>query len=283
MLGSISSKIANYDENMANGNLVIVDFRPFLEAAQWGDFGPFSHLKKRLELLLFQAGEEPATRKMKRPRGITVFADAACTLSERREFDRCAQLERWWHHTHREWAKNNLDIEVVCPHPSSVLGREAQARDLISKSHSATLEFQRMRHARLTRPPRILVAEPEADIRAVYRRYFESHGVDAIMVESAGECLPRAFDESDPGFDAIVLDLHHRNAVVGIEAARKIRERLQGQKIIITTTAAFSPEGTGDIVGDSRKDILTKPFSLSELLALIKVPAHKEMENNDSN
>jgi hypothetical protein len=89
---SISSKIASYDENIANGNLIIVDFKPFFEAAQRGDLGPFIQLKERLELLLLQADEGAAARKVRR-RGMTVFADAACTLSERREFDRCTQLE----------------------------------------------------------------------------------------------------------------------------------------------------------------------------------------------
>lgn len=265
---SLASGIASYDENVASGNLVIVDFRPFFESAQKGDLGPFTRLKERLEgmMIMMLAGKNASGEKKKR--GMTVFADAACTLSECREFDRCAQLESWWHRTCEEWARNGIDISVVCPHPGAILSREAHARDAISRAHSATLDFRvGVSGSRHQRAPRILIAEPEEDMQAVYRHYFGLQGAEATVVGSPGECLQRVFDAESPGFDAVVLDLHPRNPAAGLEVARKIRERLPGQRLVITTTAADAVEPERADVG--RGDVLPKPFTFSELLARV--------------
>lgn len=68
-------------KNVASGNLVIVDFRPFFESAQKGDLRSFIQLKERLKGMML--AEKNASGEKKK-RGMTVFADAACTLSERR-------------------------------------------------------------------------------------------------------------------------------------------------------------------------------------------------------
>lgn len=168
------------------------------------------------------------------------------------EFDKCAQLESWWHRTCKECARNGIDIAVVCPHPGAILGREAHARNAIVREHSATLDFRT--GGRHSRAPRILIAEPEADMQAVYRHYFGLQGAEAAVVGSPGECLQRVFDAESPGFDAIVLDLHPRSAAAGLEAARKIREWLPGRRLVITSTAtdAIEPEQAGV----SREDML---------------------------
>jgi DNA-binding response OmpR family regulator len=69
------------------------------------------------------------------------------------------------------------------------------------------------------------------------------------------------------GFDLIILDTHLKD-ISGIEVARKIKQRLPDQWIIITsTTASVSEMGS---FGLSKDDILQKPFSFSKLLGLVK-------------
>ena len=38
---------------------------------------------------------------------ILAFADAACFLSQNKHFVECEILEKWWHNTTTEWARNN--------------------------------------------------------------------------------------------------------------------------------------------------------------------------------
>ena len=47
-LSKLSSQIINYDQNIEDGNLKIVNFKPHYESALKGDFTPFSKLKNRI-------------------------------------------------------------------------------------------------------------------------------------------------------------------------------------------------------------------------------------------
>jgi hypothetical protein len=44
----LSSKIDNYKENIENGELQIVNFKPYYESALHGDLSPFKKLKTEL-------------------------------------------------------------------------------------------------------------------------------------------------------------------------------------------------------------------------------------------
>ena len=114
-ISNLSSKIYNYKENIESGELQIINFKPYYESALHGDLSPFNKLKTELE----------KTQRQRRSEGkkdaILAFADAACFLSQNKHFEECKILENWWHNTTTEWAQNNRNITVVCPHPGLVL------------------------------------------------------------------------------------------------------------------------------------------------------------------
>jgi hypothetical protein len=132
-------KIENFEENVKHGSLMIIDFKPFFEAARKGDPKHFNQLEAQLQALLNQRIAEG--RGDKKP----AIADAACTLSENKQFEECIELESWWHSAHQEWVKNSQNITVVCPHPAAVFNEEttAHAKAQIAAVHSVMLEAQR--------------------------------------------------------------------------------------------------------------------------------------------
>lgn len=130
----ISPNITGYEENVKSGNPIIVDFKPFFESAQKGDLIPFSQLKVDLERMLAQRIEAGKGETM------LIFADAACTLLEKGEFDECVTLESWWQRAHKERMENRRNITVICPHPGSVLDKNTN--DRIGTVHSVTLHLQ---------------------------------------------------------------------------------------------------------------------------------------------
>src|SRR5918994_2567982 len=48
-ISNLSSRIDNYKENIENGELQIVNFKPYYESALDGDLSPFKKLKSELE------------------------------------------------------------------------------------------------------------------------------------------------------------------------------------------------------------------------------------------
>ena len=102
-----------------NGNLKFINFKPYYESALKGDITLFEKLKSKLEYTLYKRVSEGKKDK------ILIFADAACNLSETRNFNECIDLERWWQDAHSNWTRNNKIIIVVCPHPSYVFEEES--------------------------------------------------------------------------------------------------------------------------------------------------------------
>src|SRR5919107_489101 len=110
LIDNLSSRIINYEENIQNGNLQFINFKPYYESALKGDLTLFEKLKVELEITLSKRLSEGKKDK------IIVFSDAACTLSENRHFNECIGLEKWSQDVHSDWIRNNKDITVVCPH-----------------------------------------------------------------------------------------------------------------------------------------------------------------------
>lgn len=263
---NLSSKIMNFEEHVRQGDLLITDFKPFFEFGRKGDRTLFDQFKSQIEMILKQRIADGKQGK------ILAFADAACTLSESREFEECIQLEGWWHAAHEEWSKSVQNITVVCPHPATVFNEEttAHAKAQIASLHSLTLHARTYRNqiSPVSRPIRILVAEPEPDIQNIYRRYLDSRGLEIEIVSTGGGCLESAFDTQDSeGFDMMLIDTHLGD-VSGIEVAQKIRQRLPDQRIVITSTAELAHKVRE--IGINSEDILQKPFSFSRLLGLVK-------------
>jgi hypothetical protein len=86
-LDHISSLIDKYEENVAQGNLIVMDVAPYYIAAMTDDFAPFEIIKDELM-------SKVANRADKH---IRVVGDCADFLFRNKHFDECIQLEGWWH------------------------------------------------------------------------------------------------------------------------------------------------------------------------------------------
>jgi hypothetical protein len=113
----------------------MIDFLPFYESAKASNLVAFEQLKELVEDLLHKRVAEGKADK------VLIFAEAARFLSEHCHFDKSIELEGWWNNAHMEWRKNKLNITIICPHPSTVLGEESNlsVRSKIGDVHSATL------------------------------------------------------------------------------------------------------------------------------------------------
>ena len=267
-LAKLSSRITDYEQNIVNGNLGIVNLRPHYESALKGDLTPFIQLKTDLEKILRRRIIEGKVGK------ITVFADAACFMSQNRQFAECILLEKWWNDVHIAWIKNDQNIAVICPHPSSAIMEESALymKRQIGAQHSITIDLDKdlSLTGTETKPIRILVAEPDMDIRNLYYAYLDSLGFDVVTVESGNKCLEYAFDSTDDGYDMIILDSHLHD-IGGLEVAKNIRNRIPNQKIVLTTTCPLDQISNSlGSIGINQEDVMLKPFKFSTLLSVMK-------------
>jgi hypothetical protein len=179
-LANLTSRITDYEQNIVNGNLSIVNLRPHYESALKGDLTPFIQLKTDLEKILRQRIIEGKVGK------IMVFADAACFMSQNRQFAECILLEKWWNDVHIAWIKNDQNIAVICTQPSFALMEESALymKRQIGAQHSITIDMNKdlSLTGTKTKPIRILVAEPDLDIRNLYYAYLDSLGFDVVTV-----------------------------------------------------------------------------------------------------
>jgi DNA-binding response OmpR family regulator len=104
----------------------------------------------------------------------------------------------------------------------------------------------------------------------LYRLYLESRGLEVTIVSTGGKCLDSVFNTIDSdGFDTIILETHLKG-ITGIEVARKTKQRLPDQRIIITSTTDASADEIEHVGMGKDDDVLQKPFHFSKLLGLIK-------------
>jgi CheY-like chemotaxis protein len=277
LIDSFSSKIINYKENVQNENLKFINFKPSYESVLRGDYTLVEELKSKLEHILDKRLYEGKKDK------ILIFADAACCLSENRHFSECIDLEKWWQTIHSYWIKNNKNITVICPHPKHAFkDSEQYIKSKISASHNITINIEdeqcSYRLARRNRQKiKILIAEPESDLRYVYREYLNGLGLNIQIVENGSKCIEYLLDSKDTGeakeeegFDMVILDSHLPD-INGIEVIKQIREEMPNQRIVFTTTHPLSKINTMvRPFGIETDDILVKPFNFRQLLSTIK-------------
>ena len=198
-------------------------------------------------------------------------------MSRHKQFDECVTLEGWWQDTYHDWMANNLDITIICAHPSSVLKQQAivQEQSRISHVHSLTLDlndFIRKTKAVEPEPIRVLVAEPEEDHRTMYQEYLRSMPVEIASVASGAECLARTLGPDNENYDMIIIDTHLKD-MNGLELAKKIAENKKNINVILTST--WDSDTVRSTLEAHSLDIekypmLHKPFRFSQLLGLIK-------------
>jgi hypothetical protein len=87
---TLTSRIANYDENVKKGNLMVVDFIPFYIAALKRDLTPYKEVQKQLEQII----------KDKKDLEVRYVGDATGYLFKNGYFDECVLIEAWWQNIH---------------------------------------------------------------------------------------------------------------------------------------------------------------------------------------
>ena len=276
-ISNLSSKIDNYKENIESGELRIINFKSYYESALHGDLSPFKKLKTELEKTLYHRQSEG------KKDAILAFADAACFLSHNKHFAECKILEKWWHETTTEWAQNNQNITVVCPHPRLVLDNPllSDTKGHLNTLHTITIDLNQSteNQKKKRKSKRVLIVEPEPDIQYLYFFYIKYYGFpisDVKVVQNGNRCLEYLFsstdDDDNSDYDIIILDTHLRD-ISGFEVAQKIHDKLPNKRIILTTT--YPLNNIRNIIysiGIKSEDVFLKPFSFSKLFSILKEP-----------
>ena len=99
----IAPHIIDYEKNISESNLMIVDLAPFYIAALTRNMELFEKLKKEIS-------ERIKSRKNKHIRFID---DCASFLFENRHFAQCISIESWWHH-------RPIKGTYLCPYKKSI-------------------------------------------------------------------------------------------------------------------------------------------------------------------
>lgn len=269
-LGSsnLASKITDYDQNVNEGNFMLLDFKPFYDAAITSNLYPFVLLKHKLEGILQDRISNGMTDK------IMIYADAACCLTEHKEFGESTALEIWWQQTHDEWINNNKKITVICPHPANILREELEVKWNIADGHDVMIFLNShlvgSSRKELGRDDnlRILIAESEPDIMILYADYLSKLGHDVSVVTDGNKCIS-LFRKRD--FGLVILDTHLTGSVKTPFIVKEIMRIEPHQRILVTSTN--HPNVVSDIIGSfsiGEDQILQKPFHLSTLANVIK-------------
>lgn len=111
---------------------------------------------------------------------------------------------------------------------------------------------------------KILIIEDEQDIARIIRDYINKNGYDATITSNGKEALD-LINLLKPDF--VILDIMLPD-VDGIDLCRQIRENNNVPILILSARGSDTDKVLG--LGFGADDYMTKPFSLSELLARIK-------------
>ncbi|MGM1049454.1 MAG: response regulator transcription factor [Bacillota bacterium] len=126
----------------------------------------------------------------------------------------------------------------------------------------------------MSRSRKILVIEDEQDISRVIKDYLTINGYEVLVVDNGQEGL-KLIDTLSPDF--IILDIMLPD-VDGIELCRQIRETCITPILILSARGSDTDKVLG--LGFGADDYMTKPFSLSELVA--RINAHLRRGSMDS-
>jgi DNA-binding response OmpR family regulator len=148
----------------------------------------------------------------------------------------------------------------------------------LNGTHTLTIDLkQSTAENQKRKPKRILIAEPEPDIRGLYSlftKWYDFSISDVSIVESGYKCLELLLsdtaEDDNNNYDIIILDTHLPD-ISGFQVARKIRDRLPAKKIILTTTHSLNNiSNMIESIGIKTQDVILKPFLFSELFSILK-------------
>lgn len=115
-------------------------------------------------------------------------------------------------------------------------------------------------------PKTVLIIEDEQDISRIVNDYLRVQGFSTFITENAGDGLQEVRNRQP---DFIILDLTLPDAD-GIEVCRKLRTLTAAPILILSARSSDTDKVLA--LGFGADDYMTKPFSLSELVA--RVQAH---------
>ncbi|OWR31438.1 DNA-binding response regulator [Saccharibacillus sp. O23] len=110
---------------------------------------------------------------------------------------------------------------------------------------------------------KIVVIEDERDISRIVKNYMEKHGLEVAVADNGADGL-HMIDLLEP--DYVILDLTLPDTD-GLELCRRIRQTKETPILILSARGSDTDKVLG--LGFGADDYMTKPFSLSELLARI--------------
>lgn len=117
---------------------------------------------------------------------------------------------------------------------------------------------------------KVLIIEDEGDIATIIRDYLSVNHFEPYIVQTGQEAI-QTIKKSPPDF--IILDLSLPD-YDGIELCRQIRENCNVALLILSARSSDTDKVLG--LGYGADDYMTKPFSLSELVARIKAHLRKQ-------
>jgi CheY-like chemotaxis protein len=285
---SFANKISEYEENVKNGNLLVVDFAPFYVAALCGDITPYQQVQKQLEELL---------KEKKYPK-VRYVGDATGFLFTNGHFERCKMVEEWWQKVRPE------NVATLCLFQRPLLERYPYAdhKNIVYDTHDLIAGSDMILHRRAGEPSdrlavaidlkdeqinhqhspphqiRMLIVEPDRDTRYIYERFLGGLGINCTIVSDGASCLDIVSCRHDM-FDLVMLDTHVMDLDF-IRLATKIREHLPNQKILITSTSRLDGRRKDALaVGIEDEDLLLKPFKFTQFLSVLR---SKEFEKSSA-
>jgi two-component system KDP operon response regulator KdpE len=113
--------------------------------------------------------------------------------------------------------------------------------------------------------PRILVVDDEPQIRRALRVALRANGYDVTEAENGGEAIDTVAVERP---DLVILDLALPD-LDGIEVVKRLREWTQTPVIVLS--AHGDDQAKVRALDEGADDFVTKPFSVPELLARMRV------------
>ncbi len=128
----------------------------------------------------------------------------------------------------------------------------------------------------MTQPARILVVEDEAPIRRFLRPYLEAQGHTVVEAETGAEALSLAASHNP---DLVLLDLGLPD-MDGLAVIARLREWSQAPIVILSARGQEQDKIAGLDAGAD--DYLSKPFSVGELGARIRVGLRRSARGDDA-
>lgn len=99
----LASKIKNYQDHLAKGSLIVIDFTPYYIAAMSEDFSLFEGIKEMVNQKV----------KDRDDKYVRLAGDCVSFLFKNKHFEECLALEGWWQ-------QKPFDGCYLCPFPKSL-------------------------------------------------------------------------------------------------------------------------------------------------------------------